>query len=819
MNEDEVRNITRKFLDEEHLLDFIKIFEKEHNLFRGSHDKIQLPAALNVPQQIVNTISKKIKLEDLEDVSIPTKAVGDFIQYNETTEKWTRQAALTEGSIVIAIADGYFSEDNTNLTWDNTSKIFKVIGSTFLDGAVVINDSNADVDFRVEGSGASYTHLLFVDASANMVGINEDVPKALLHIRHGTCADYVGVHPSTALLLEGTTYVALQLQASASAAANIVFADDNYNPPAGRIQYNFNSEEMNFAIGGNVLVYFTTTGARFVQNALELDSTGYAVFIADSHNDNAYIELQEDNVIKWTIGFNYSESLNFQISAGLPGTNVCLEIETTLIKLYLDVGIWGSQDLRFYGADDHYVGFKVPAGLIGDQIWLLPTADGPANEVLGTDGGGSLIWRTHDELAGFVANEHIDHTAVSITAGTGLTGGGTIAANRTLNVDVGIADDKIVQIDGSPSDDEYAKFTANGLEGRTYANVLSDIGGAASGHNMSTHGDISTYSINTSGTLTAGNATLGTIGCGNLTVTTSINVGARIITPDISRLDLYSSGVGGKNWAMLTNIAAAGDFALKVSTNTQGNPQSAGSYVIYGTSTGTIKVNDDLTLSVGSIISDSGSISFSDENLSTTGTISATTAKLSNLTDGYVPYHVDDATGLANSLIFTAGTNVGIGILTLTSARLAVYNNVNDAWAGYFLNAHANGIGLHVETGASAAEHAFRVSTGAGASKFVITGAGNVGTEQTTFGTNATSTLALGTGVAPTTSPADCFQMYSADQVAGNACLHTRTENGAVIKLYQQAHIIDADGQLADITTKFNTLLSYLENNGLLASA
>ncbi len=40
----------------------------------------------------------------------------------------------------------------------------------------------------------------------------------------------------------------------------------------------------------------------------------------------------------------------------------------------------------------------------------------------------------HDATTNFVANEHIDHTSVSVIAGTGLTGGGTIAANRTLNV-------------------------------------------------------------------------------------------------------------------------------------------------------------------------------------------------------------------------------------------------------------------------------------------------------------------------------------------------------------------------------------------------
>ena len=40
----------------------------------------------------------------------------------------------------------------------------------------------------------------------------------------------------------------------------------------------------------------------------------------------------------------------------------------------------------------------------------------------------------HDLLLNFVANEHIDHSTVSILAGTGLTGGGDLTANRTLNL-------------------------------------------------------------------------------------------------------------------------------------------------------------------------------------------------------------------------------------------------------------------------------------------------------------------------------------------------------------------------------------------------
>ena len=41
----------------------------------------------------------------------------------------------------------------------------------------------------------------------------------------------------------------------------------------------------------------------------------------------------------------------------------------------------------------------------------------------------------HDLFDGFVADEHVAHSSVSIVAGTGLTGGGTIAASRTLSVD------------------------------------------------------------------------------------------------------------------------------------------------------------------------------------------------------------------------------------------------------------------------------------------------------------------------------------------------------------------------------------------------
>lgn len=99
----------------------------------------------------------------------------------------------------------------------------------------------------------------------------------------------------------------------------------------------------------------------------------------------------------------------------------------------------------------------------------------------------------------------------------------------------------------------------------------------------------------------------------------------------------------------------------------------------------------------------------------------------------------------------------------------------------------------------------------------------NIGIAQLAFGANATNTYAQATGVAPTTSPADAFQMYSADIVAGHAAAHIRNENNTIIKLYQQALIADPAGQANDLDsearTAINAILDLLENNGLMANA
>ena len=61
-----------------------------------------------------------------------------------------------------------------------------------------------------------------------------------------------------------------------------------------------------------------------------------------------------------------------------------------------------------------------------------------------------------------------------------------------------------------------------------------------------------------------------------------------------------------------------------------------------------------------------------------------------------------------------------------------------------------------------------------------ITSGGNVGIGTSTFGTSAATVLAIATGTAPSTGPADTIQIFSTDLSAGNTILSLRTEGTPV---------------------------------------
>jgi hypothetical protein len=105
----------------------------------------------------------------------------------------------------------------------------------------------------------------------------------------------------------------------------------------------------------------------------------------------------------------------------------------------------------------------------------------------------------HDNLSGFVANEHIDHSAVSITAGIGLSGGGNLTTTRTLNLDI----NGLTAVTTTENTDFIAIYddSVGGVRKISYANFID-----AAGDNLGNH--TATQNLNMAGNGITGISTL-----------------------------------------------------------------------------------------------------------------------------------------------------------------------------------------------------------------------------------------------------------------------------------------------------------------------
>jgi hypothetical protein len=99
---------------------------------------------------------------------------------------------------------------------------------------------------------------------------------------------------------------------------------------------------------------------------------------------------------------------------------------------------------------------------------------------------------SHDSTTGYSANRHVDHTAVTITAGSGLTGGGDISTTRTLSIATGGVTDSMLA--GSISNGKLANSaitiagTSTSLGGTITLATITGNSGIVSGSSQITAG-------------------------------------------------------------------------------------------------------------------------------------------------------------------------------------------------------------------------------------------------------------------------------------------------------------------------------------------
>ena len=277
----------------------------------------------------------------------------------------------------------------------------------------------------------------------------------------------------------------------------------------------------------------------------------------------------------------------------------------------------------------------------------------------------------HDSLANFVANEHINHTSVSITAGDGLTGGGTIASTRTLAVGEGTG----VTVN--------ANDVAIGQDVATNANV--NFASVTTTGNITAQGDViaENYIVSSSVTYMTSSAISGSSIFGDTQDDTHQFTGSVFVSGSTFNIDengSVSSSASGSflNVKVADNLGVTGVFTLPNIANVSASIASA---VAGGDDMGNHTATQDLDMDGNDIfdvqhISASGNISGSAGNILgfesgsfqqlDAGVISASSVQATNLVGlvGTATQGTIDHDSLAN---FVANEHVDHSSITLTA--------------------------------------------------------------------------------------------------------------------------------------------------------
>lgn len=125
----------------------------------------------------------------------------------------------------------------------------------------------------------------------------------------------------------------------------------------------------------------------------------------------------------------------------------------------------------------------------------------------------------HDNLSGFVANEHIDHSTIDISTTEGIQGGGTIAADRSLKLDI-----NGLTADASPDGaaDYLATYDASaGVHKRVLLDNLPG-GGGVFGTEWTYHEKITNQTTTSTNWVNYTSKTTGTLPAGDYLIIVSV---------------------------------------------------------------------------------------------------------------------------------------------------------------------------------------------------------------------------------------------------------------------------------------------------------
>lgn len=404
------------------------------------------------------------------------------------------------------------------------------------------------------------------------------------------------------------------------------------------------------------------------------------------------------------VSASYALTASYALNAGAGGSGGSGIFEQTgsFYATTNDLQITGSLDVTngITGSFDYDNLVNVPFGLISSsgQISYTGITDVPSGIV---SSSGQVV---HSSTSGYVADQHVAHSGVTLTAGAGLTGGGTIEASRTFNVGAGsgisVAADS-VSVDGTVLRTTGGGIVSSSLQ---FNNLSSPLTGSFTGSFVGDGSGLTgiTLTINNDandrvttaqgdGDLNA-ESTLTYNGAGNLIVGDGVSTNTAAVQIGASRTDI--------GYALLDLIGDTTytDYGLRLirgnagqDTNSLIQHRGTGSLRLITVDAGDMWFSTNNTqrmlidsagdVTINNVLNVRGAIDLADNDILRFGT-GDDVELFFNASDFYTDLNAGSwyiRNGATNVAIFeAAGDNLGVGTgitETITDSTLHVYDN------------------------------------------------------------------------------------------------------------------------------------------------
>ena len=380
---------------------------------------------------------------------------------NTTISTWTGSSNITTVGTLTALQVDYININGSAITSTETNGNITVTpngsGKIVLDGlSWPTADGSSDQVLKTDGSG----NLAWVSNSATLSGA-------------GSTIDTENLTVSRALISNASGKVAV----STVTDTELGYLDG----VTSAIQTQIDSKQASLTFG------IANTNTVKIDHASVADND-YAKFTANGLEGRSVGEVKTD------LSLNNVE--NTAISTWAGSSNITTV--GTLTALQVDyININGSAMTSTETNGNITVTPNGSGKIVLDGLsW--PTADGSSDQVLKTDGSGNLAWVSNSAtLSG--AGSTIDTENLTVSRALISNASGKVAVSTVTDTELGyldgvtstiqtqidskqasltfgIANTNTVKIDhASVADDDYAKFTANGLEGRSVGEVKTDL--------------------------------------------------------------------------------------------------------------------------------------------------------------------------------------------------------------------------------------------------------------------------------------------------------------------------------------------------------